>query len=167
MRTPLTIYATLALMLAISPHAAAQATVSLTNSAPALTAFIATYVSVVNSHDTNAYERLIHPKYLACKGDKTEPFYRYWLKSEFEYQIPADCTIQTQSVTNWMGGGGLADMFDFPVPPTHTLGFSFHDKKMSRAWLRYMVCDTNGVFLAVPCPKPSTVEYYRKLETAH
>ncbi|MGA2605583.1 MAG: hypothetical protein ABSG14_15300 [Verrucomicrobiia bacterium] len=149
-------------MLAISLSSAEQQPTSPADASGAIAAFISNYVSVVNAGDTNALVRLIHPKYLVCRTDETGPFYRYWFKRQCQNRIPADYTVQTGT---WMGGA--TDLFYFPVPPTHWLYFNTHIGQTTRGWEVDLVCDTNGVFIAVPCPKPNIAEHYRKLEAAH
>lgn len=130
--------------------------------APAIEEFIRTYVRLINARDTNAYIQLIHPDCLACWTEKTEPFYRNWLRGEFEYHIPTNFEVRASAITNWNGGGGLATIFDFPVRPTHffSIGFASHNVSTGRG--RYLVCSSNSVLLIVGCPKPGLVEECRK-----
>lgn len=112
---------------------------------PAFATFMSSYAQAINTRDSSALERLVHPDCLSVRNENVAAF-NFWLKNEQKRTVPS--TYQTR-ITKLPADYPIGNC---PVRPTHKLQWDFVIEQPRTDWTitRHLIRDNGQWYLVLP-----------------
>ena len=129
-------------------------------------AFVARVVEALNSKSLERRRALLHPKSLPCAGAAPDSFYSWVVARQSKDTVPANYRWK---LTPMPADQPLpfADMFEYPIRPTHTLQLDFVPAPWTaKTMLLQVVHESGRWYEMTACPKPETVAAARAARQA-
>ncbi|MEP6938031.1 MAG: hypothetical protein ABI871_08170 [Chthoniobacterales bacterium] len=133
-------------------HAGNAATLDLAADAN-FQAFLAAYISAVNSRNIAKLAELAHPKCLVVVTPQNKDFYDYWFTKETRRNIPPDCKL-TVTVIPADGALPFENIVSYPIRPTHQIQLDFdYAPNKSVSVIRQLVHEGDKWYEVIPAKK--------------
>jgi len=118
------------------------------------------FAAAVQTRESGKMEQLLHPKVRACIDASNREYFDY-LINNFQNTPPADYIVTiTPLQSKTLPPIFPADMFTYPVQPTHQLEIEWNSGPNSYVSLIRTIADVNGTwFVVYPCPNAAGVKF--------